>query len=72
LGGIDTLPHTDDTGDVHQKGVSRVEGSRKRRIYDELATPFERLKHSPGVDPVQIAAGGAQSNAQSFCAETTD
>jgi hypothetical protein len=57
---------------VHQKGVSRVEGSRKRRIYDELATPFERLKHSPGVDPVQIAAGGAQSNAQSFCAETTD
>lgn len=34
---------------------TEVEGSRKRRVYDKPATPFERLKRSPGVDPTQIA-----------------
>ena len=33
---------------------TEVEGSRKKRIYDEPQTPFERLKASPGVDPKQI------------------
>jgi hypothetical protein len=34
---------------------TEIEGSRKRRIYDEPATPFERLKASQEVDPAQIA-----------------
>jgi len=34
---------------------TEVEGSRKRRIYDKPATPFERLKRSLGVDSAQIA-----------------
>lgn len=34
---------------------TEVQGSRKRRIYDKPATPFERLKASAGVDPAQIA-----------------
>jgi hypothetical protein len=33
---------------------TEVEGSRKKRIYDSPATPFERLKASHGVDPRQI------------------
>ena len=35
----------------------RVEfrGSRRRRIYDEPMTPFERLKASMDADPQQIA-----------------
>ena len=33
---------------------TEVEGSRKKRIYDNPATPFERLKACPGVDPKQI------------------
>ena len=33
---------------------TEVEGSRKKRIYDEPATPFERLKASAGADPSQI------------------
>lgn len=33
---------------------TEVEGSRKRRVYDEPQTPFERLKACPGVDPKQI------------------
>jgi hypothetical protein len=33
---------------------TEVEGSRKKRIYDKPATPFERLKASAGVDPAQI------------------
>jgi hypothetical protein len=33
---------------------TEVEGSRKRRVYDKPATPFERLKRSNGVDPAQI------------------
>ena len=33
---------------------TEVEGSRKKRIYDKPATPFERLKACAGVDPVQI------------------
>jgi hypothetical protein len=33
---------------------TEVEGSRKKRIYDQPATPFERLKASAGVDPDQI------------------
>lgn len=33
---------------------TEVEGSRKKRIYDQPATPFERLKASPGADPEQI------------------
>jgi hypothetical protein len=31
-------------------------GSRKRRIYDQPATPFARLKACPQADPAQIAA----------------
>lgn len=34
---------------------TEVQGSRKRRIYDQPATPFARLKVAAGVDPVQIA-----------------
>jgi len=30
-------------------------GSRKRRVYDQPATPFERLKACPQADPEQIA-----------------
>lgn len=33
---------------------TEVEGSRKKRIYDKPATPFERLKACTGVDPEQI------------------
>ena len=33
---------------------TEVEGSRKKRIYDNPATPFERLKACAGVDPKQI------------------
>jgi hypothetical protein len=33
---------------------TEVEGSRKKRIYDKPATPFERLKACAGVDPGQI------------------
>jgi hypothetical protein len=33
---------------------TEVEGSRKKRVYDQPATPFERLKASAGVDPGQI------------------
>jgi len=33
---------------------TEVEGSRKKRVYDQPATPFERLKASAGVDPRQI------------------
>jgi len=33
---------------------TEVEGSRKKRIYDKPATPFERLKACDGVDPEQI------------------
>jgi hypothetical protein len=31
-----------------------VEGSRKKRIYDQPLTPFERLKACPGADPRQV------------------
>lgn len=31
-----------------------VEGSRKKRIYDQPLTPFERLKACPGADPQQV------------------
>ena len=34
---------------------TEVEGSRKRRIYDRPATPFERLKQSGKTDPAQLA-----------------
>lgn len=34
---------------------TEVEGSRKKRVYDQPATPFERLKASTGIDPGQIA-----------------
>ncbi|MEO7318802.1 MAG: hypothetical protein ABIZ56_07420 [Chthoniobacteraceae bacterium] len=34
---------------------TEVEGSRKKRIYDAPATPFERLKACAGVDPTQVA-----------------
>jgi hypothetical protein len=34
---------------------TEIKGSRKRRIYDKAATPFERLKASPQVEPEQIA-----------------
>jgi hypothetical protein len=33
---------------------TEVEGSRKKRIYDQPATPFERLKAGAGVHPAQI------------------
>lgn len=33
---------------------TEVEGSRKKRVYDRPATPFERLKASAGVAPAQI------------------
>jgi hypothetical protein len=33
---------------------TEVQGSRKRRIYDQPATPFSRLKAATGVDPAQI------------------
>ncbi len=33
---------------------TEVEGSRKKRIYDQPATPLERLKASAGADPAQI------------------
>jgi len=32
------------------------EGSKKRRIYEQPTTPFERLKGCPGVDPTGLAA----------------
>jgi hypothetical protein len=35
---------------------TEVEGSRKRRIYDAPATPFERLKACGAIDRGQIAA----------------
>src|SRR2546422_11555388 len=34
---------------------TEVEGSRKRRVYDRAATPFERLKESPKADRAQLA-----------------
>lgn len=34
---------------------TEVEGSRKRRIYDKPATPFERLKACSGIDQEEIA-----------------
>jgi hypothetical protein len=34
---------------------TEVQGSRKRRIYDQPATPFERLKQSGKADPAQLA-----------------
>ena len=34
---------------------TEVEGSRKKRIYDKAATPFERLKACGRVAPEQIA-----------------
>lgn len=33
---------------------TEVEGSRKKRVYDQPMTPFERLKASPGVNPEQM------------------
>jgi hypothetical protein len=33
---------------------TEVKGSRKRRIYDQPATPFSRLKMAAGVNPAQI------------------
>jgi hypothetical protein len=33
---------------------TEVKGSQKKRVYDQPATPFERLKASAGVDPKQI------------------
>ncbi|HEY5707721.1 MAG TPA: hypothetical protein VIS96_19335 [Terrimicrobiaceae bacterium] len=35
---------------------TEVEGSRKRRVYDAPATPFERLKACEALDKEQIAA----------------
>ena len=35
---------------------TEVVGSRKKRIYDKPATPFQRLKACQGVDPASIAA----------------
>ena len=34
---------------------TEIKGSRKRRIYDKAATPFERLKASGAVAPEQMA-----------------
>ena len=34
---------------------TEVEGSRKRRVYDRPATPFERLKQSGKADPEKLA-----------------
>lgn len=34
---------------------TEIEGSRKRRVYDRPATPFERLKACRKIDPGQIA-----------------
>jgi len=34
---------------------TEVEGSRKRRVYDRAATPFERLKQSGKADPQKLA-----------------
>ena len=33
---------------------TEVQGSRKRRVYDQPATPFERLKQSGNVDRAQL------------------
>jgi hypothetical protein len=33
---------------------TEIEGSRKRRMYDRPATPFERLKQSGKADPRQL------------------
>jgi len=33
---------------------TEVEGSRKKRIYDQPLTPFERLKACPGANPKQV------------------
>lgn len=33
---------------------TEVEGSRKKRIYDNAQTPFGRLKTSAGADPERI------------------
>jgi hypothetical protein len=33
---------------------TEVEGSRKKRIYDQPLTPFERLKACPGANPRQV------------------
>lgn len=33
---------------------TEIEGSRKKRVYDNPATPFERLKASASIDPKQI------------------
>lgn len=34
---------------------TEVQGSRKRRVYDRAATPFERLKQSGKADPQKLA-----------------
>jgi len=34
---------------------TEVQGSRKRRLYDRPATPFERLKQNGKADPAQLA-----------------
>jgi len=34
---------------------TEVEGSRKKRVYDRAATPFERLKQSGKADPQKLA-----------------
>jgi hypothetical protein len=57
---------TDDTGDVSSKMSQQGRGKPKRRIYDKPATPFERLKHFPRVDPVQIAAGELKATLNPF------
>jgi hypothetical protein len=33
---------------------TEVEGSRKKRVYDQPMTPFERLKACPDADPEQL------------------
>lgn len=35
---------------------TEVEGSRKKRVYDQPMTPFERLKACPGTNPEQMNA----------------
>jgi hypothetical protein len=35
---------------------TEIKGSRKRRIYDQAATPFARLKACPQADPAKIAS----------------
>lgn len=42
---------------------TEVIGSKKRRIYDQPQTPFERLARCPGVDPKKLAAFQRQKDA---------